>query len=337
MSSQSRPLDSAQRQALVAHIVRHLDDQGDQTLMMLADLVRETPHSLQVIGAQERSLTRRRFLTATVTSGFLAATAGAVAVWEYGSGRGRELSSDLARAKEEQTRLWELVHLYEKLDHAGLDQVVQSGIATISAGLAALALAADLVKAGVQVARDALIKLETAMPTIRAGLTWLEGLIADLAQRLHLLEDAIGRALNEVSPITQALGTFFNAAINLLPPPMNQRVKEVFDRIGEIIALVPNAMADINVKILTPLRDEWFSDSPDKGLKNSLIQPITAKLLDPTEALLVKLSDLAHGWEADLTVPTKAALSQREAIRQEIADYKARFSLREPQNNKVSG
>jgi hypothetical protein len=214
----SQGLLSEQRQALVAHITRRLNDQDDQTLLLLADLLRDAPQSIQVVSATSRSISRRRFLAATLTSGFVAATAGAVAVWEYGSGRGRELSSDLARAKDEMTRLWGLVHLYEKLDKDGLDQTIIAGMAAMGTVLGGVAKAADLVKTGAQIAEDALIKFETAFPAVRAGITWLEGQISDLAQRLHLLEDAIGRALNEVSPITQALGGFFDMALGLLPP-----------------------------------------------------------------------------------------------------------------------
>jgi len=327
----SQDLLSEQRQALVAHITRHLNDQDDQTLLLLADLLREAPQSIQVVSATDRSISRRRFLTATLTSGFVAATAGAVAVWEYGSGRGRELSSDLTRAKDEMTRLWGLVHLYEKLDKDGLDQTIIAGMAAMGTVLEAAARAADLVQAGAQIAEDALIKFETAFPAVRAGITWLEGLISDLGQRLHLLEDAIGRALNEVSPITQALGGFFNMALGLLPPATAQKIKEVLDRIGEIITLIPNAIAGINVKVLTPLRDDWFSDSPNKGLKNGLIQPIITKLLDPLEGLLESISDLARHWEADLTVPVKTALNRRDTLRQEIVDYRTHFILQEPQ------
>jgi hypothetical protein len=337
MASQSRTLDGEQRRAIIAHIVRHLNDQDDQALLLLADLVRETPQDIQMISAQGRSLTRRRFLTATLTSGFIAATAGAVAIWEYGDGRGRELGDDLARSKDDLARLWGLVQLYQKLDDAGLEQALQSGMSIIGTGLAAIALVADLVKAGAQVAKDALIKIETALPAIRAGIAWLEGLIADLAQRLHLLEDAIGRALDEVSPITQALGGFFTAALKLLPPPTSQKVKEVFDRISEIIALIPNAIADINVKILTPLRDDWFSDSPGKGVKNGLIQPVNTRLLDPLEELQGQIQDLARRWEADMNAPTQVALNKRAAIRQEIADYKVHLGLQEPQNNQAVG
>jgi hypothetical protein len=152
-----------------------------------------------------------------------------------------------------------------------------------------------------------------------------------------LLEDAIGRALNEVNPITQALGAFFNSVLNLLPFGGGQTIKEVLDRIGEIVNIIPKSIADINVRILTPLRDDWFSDSPGKGLKGGLIEPVITKLLDPLEAMVGRLSELLRQWDADLSTPTKNVMSQREAIRQEITDYKARYQLQSPQSTLVIG
>jgi hypothetical protein len=324
MASLPRRLDTEQRQALIGHITRHLDEQDDQTLMLLGDLTGEVPQRVEAATATRNSISRRRFLTATAASGFVAATAGAVAVWQYGNGRGQELSDDLGR-------MWGLVRLYDKMDEPQLDRVVAAGIAAMGAPLEALASAADLVKVGAQTAEDALIKFETAFPTIRTAITWLEGLVADWAQRLHLLEDAIGRALDEVSPITQAVGGFFDSILKLIPLGGGQKIKEVLDRIGEIVTTIPQAVADINVKILTPLRDEWFTDQPGKGLKGGLIEPIITRLLDPLEALLGRVSELIRRWEPELVAPAQSALDRREAIRSEIAEYRVHFGLHEPQ------
>jgi len=324
MAGSSRRLDAEQRQALIGYIIRRLDEQDDQTLMLLGDLARQAPQPVEATTAASSSISRRRFLTATAASGFVAATAGAVAVWQYGNGRGQELSDDLGR-------LWGLVRLYDKLDQPQLDRVVAAGIAAMGAPLEALASAADLVKTGAQTAEDALIQFETAFPTIRTAITWLEGLVTDWAQRLHLLEDAIGRALDEVSPITQAVGGFFDSILKLIPLGGGQKIKEVLDRIGEIVTTIPQAVADINVKIVTPLRDEWFTDQPGKGLKGGLIEPIISHLLDPLESLLGRVSELVRRWGPELVAPTQSALDRREAIRREIAEYKVRFGLHEPQ------
>jgi len=47
---------------------------------------------------------------------------------------------------------------------------------------------------------------------------------------------------------------------------------------------------------------------------------------------LKQLGDLARQWEADLSVPARAAMNKRDTIRQEIANYKTQVSLQEPYN-----
>jgi hypothetical protein len=331
MSSQSAGLDAQERQALIAQISQQLSEQDDLTLMRVADLTVGRSQNVSAALASNRPLSRRRFFMAALTSGFIATTAGAVAVWEYSEGRSRELGSQLERTQDTLNRVWGLVRLHEKLDGVKLDQTIAAGLLAVGGLLKVLAAAADLVRPGIQAARDAFIRFETAAPTVRAALTWLESQVGDLAQRIQLLEDAIGRALDEVSPATQAIRGFFDFALKLLPTDAGQKVKDVLDRMGGIVTLIPGAIANINVKILTPLRDEWFSDLPGKGLKSWLVEPLNAKLIDPVEVLLGQVAELPKRWDSDLAAPTRAILTQREAIRQEIADYRTSNALRDPQ------
>jgi len=43
------------------------------------------------------------------------------------------------------------------------------------------------------------------------------------------------------------------------------------------------------------------------------------------------VSELIRRWEPELVAPTKVALDRREGVRREIAQYKVRFGLHEPQ------
>lgn len=75
--------------------------------------------------------------------------------------------------------------------------------------------------------------------------------------------------------------------------------------------------------MLSPLRHDWFSEEEGKGLKASLIDPIVTRLLDPLEAFLGRLAELVGGWEDRLVKPVGEAIGERDAIRTEIARYKA--------------
>ena len=75
------------------------------------------------------------------------------------------------------------------------------------------------------------------------------------------------------------------------------------------------------------MRSDWFSEEEGKGLKASLIDPIVTRLLDPLGAFLGKLAELVGGWEEKLVKPAEEAISERDAIRTEIAQYKAKEGL----------
>ena len=79
------PLQNDQREALIGHITRHLADLDDQTLLSLADLTREATLDTETVSVAGSPVSRRRFLTATLAGGFVAATAGycgmAIRLW----------------------------------------------------------------------------------------------------------------------------------------------------------------------------------------------------------------------------------------------------------------
>ena len=75
------------------------------------------------------------------------------------------------------------------------------------------------------------------------------------------------------------------------------------------------------------MRQDWFSEEEGKGLTGRLIDPIVTKLLDPLEAFLERAASLVGSWEEKLVKPVETAISERDAIRGEIARYKAEAGL----------
>lgn len=314
-------LESEQRDALIGHIVRRLHLLDDQALLRLAETAREPAAPPEAVaGTIEQTVSRRRFMMALLGGGVLATSAGAVAAWQWGTGQGQALT-----ARVEQ--LLGLLGLYEQLDEVPLDRSAVSGLEVVGSSLTLTFGAAKLVRDGAQFVEDALRRFEASFPKIRDSLAWLEGVLTDLSGKLRLLEDAIGRALDEVSPITNALGAFFDTLLKLLPFGIGEKAREVMDRISDLIAAIPQMIESISLNILIPLREEWFADAQDKGLRGWLIEPLITRLLDPIEALMDSLTKLNTSWDQDLDQPIKEAIKQRAALRQQIAEYKTRYHL----------
>ncbi len=325
------PLESEQRAALINHIVQRLHTLDDEALLSLAEVAREPAEQPPVLAEQiEQAITRRRFMMALLGGGLLATTVGAITAWQWGTGRGELLAAQIEQLVAEQKRLWGLVGLYEKLDQAPLDESALSGLEAVSGLLRLVSEAAQRVRDGVQTVQEALRRLEAGLPKVRESLTWLEGLLHELSNKLRLIEDAVGRALDVVAPITQAWSAFFDWLFALLPFGIGQKAREVLERIGDLITGLPPMIESISLNFLILLREEWFSDEKNKGLKGWLIEPVITHLLDPIKALMNSLVHLNAGWEASLNQPVRQAIEQRALVRQQIAEYKARHRLHGP-------
>jgi phage shock protein A len=171
-------------------------------------------------------------------------------------------------------------------------------------------------------------RFDNSLAKILANLGWLEGILASLSERLHALEDALNHALSEANPITQALGAFFDQVLVLLPGSLGQRAREILSRVGELVTGLPGLIEGISLNILVLLREEWFSDQADKGLKGWFIAPLKAHVLGPIDLLVDKLAGLEAQWKQALDEPVKRVSQQRAVLRQKIADYEARHELR---------
>jgi hypothetical protein len=182
-------------------------------------------------------------------------------------------------------------------------------------------------RTGLDTAEELLLNFEGAFPAIRDGIEWTEGVVSALADRLQALENAIEAVLEKAQPITEALGSFFDSVLDLLPFGYGDRIRAILDRLGDLVTSIPETIEGINTRLLQRLRQDWFSEEQGKGLKRGLIEPIVTKLLDPLQAFLGKAAELVGGWEDKLVKPAENAISERDAIRGEIARYKAEAGL----------
>jgi hypothetical protein len=299
----------------------------------LESLDEETLRHFEATMASEdaaRALSRREFLLGTAAGGAVGlavAAGGGWLAWQAGETKGRvaaEISSaaDLAKASAEIAALKGLVALYETLEGIGIDAIATAGIGAIGLALEGVEAGALTVKRGLDTVEQVLDDFEAGFPAIRAGIEWTEGIVSRLADALQRLEDAVGEALEKASPITEALGSFVKFILDHLPGDAGEKARETLGRIEEIVTAVPEAVEGINSHLLEPLRRDWFSDDPNKGLKATLIDPIIKNLFDPLETHLADFAALLDRWEKELAVPLGTAIERRDKVRQQIAQYK---------------
>jgi phage shock protein A len=341
------PLEAEQREAIVDRIARHLHRLDDRALLRLVDRLQEPGDSPETVAdTLEQVISRRSFVATLLGGGVLAATTSALAVWQWGlmhrqdltnevqtlKGHLKATSEDLNRrleaSSEELERVWGLVELYRQLEALPMERAALDGVTIVGATLAVVLAAARSVRDGVRDVEALSQRLDASQAKILANLAWLEGILASLSERLHVLEEALSHALSEASSVAQALSTFFDQVLALLPGSLGQRAREILDHVGELVSGLPGLIEGISLNIVALLREEWFSDQADKGLKGWFIAPLVARVIDPIELLLDELTGLEAQWKQSLDEPLKRLSQQRAGLRQQIADYEARHKLR---------
>jgi hypothetical protein len=311
----------SRRGRVIERINQRLQALDYQTLLKLDKLTEQVEADREILAAEE--MTRRRFLQGALAGGVAGLAVGAggsLVAWETGTAAGLEAAAEAVKLKG-------LLALYENLETIGLDAIVSTGVAAVGLLLEGVESGSSVIKAGLDTVEGLLLEFEEAFPTIQAGIEWTEGVVSAFADKLQALEDAIEGVLEKAQPITNALGSFFNFVLDLLPFGYGDRVRVTLDRIDDIVTSIPEAVEGINAKLLEPLRRNWFSEEEGKGLKAGLIDPIVTGLLDPLEALLGKLAKLMGSWEEKLAGPVQKAISERDAIREQIAHHKAEEGL----------
>jgi hypothetical protein len=317
---------ASRRGRVIERINQRLQILDYQTLLKLDELTEQVEADREVLAAE--GMTRRRFLQGALVGGVAGLAVGAggsLVAWETGTAAGR-MAAEL-EATAEALKLKGLLTLYENLEKIGLDAIVSTGVAAVGLLLEGVETGSLAIKAGLDTVEGLLLDFEEAFPTIRAGIEWTEGVVSAFADKLQALEDAIEGVLEKAQPITEALGSFFNFVLDLLPFGYGDKIRVTLDRIDDIVTSIPKAVEGINTKLLGPLRRDWFSEEEGKGLKAGLIDPIVTGLLDPLEAFLRKLAELMDSWEEKLVSPVQKALSERDAIREQISRYKAEEAL----------
>jgi hypothetical protein len=316
------------RAQLLETLTHRLSEMDVSSLQQLDALTQQTPAHLP-----DGTFSRRQFMAGAALgggAGLLLAAGSGFAAWQFGqtagsvSGRLEALASEAEIAK-----LKGLVTLYETLEQVGLDAIAALGIGAVGGLLQGMEGGVRLLEKGAQEVENALKGFTALFPAIREGITWAEGLVSSLSDKLVQLQAAIGSAVDSAKPLTDALGDFFNFVLGLLPGDVQKSIRDTLARIEAVITSIPEAVEGLNNRLLAPLRQNWFSDESARNLETTLVAPITTGLLDPLEKHLTDLANLLDQWETGLAKPVQAALDQRQTIRQQITRYRQEHGLPE--------
>jgi hypothetical protein len=322
--------ENEERGALRSKIVKRLGSCDEDTLERIGEMLGST--EVTVDDDEEPILfsggiTRRQFLAGTAAGGAaLVSTNVATAVMAGALGtRAGEAKAEL-ESQAELLKLRGLVTLYENLEQVGIDAILSTGVAVLTISIDGLQLGITALQRGVSLVDSAVSAVENAFPTIRTGLRLVERLVTSIENRVTQLQDLMSDVQEVVSPLSDAVGSFFSSLVERIPG-IGPTIVDTLDRISELVGSLPETIGRMRTDLLEPLREDWFTDDEESGLKGKLLNPLQENLLEPLEGFLTDLNDAIDEWQEQLVNPVEEALIQRDVIRQQIAEYKEREGI----------
>ncbi len=334
------------RDELHRRLVDRLNQLDDEALEQLDQLLGESifaPHPADSSQDEPRLLSRRQLLAGLLAGGAVLGTSNLATAWyarEQGLLAGRQAGAEAARAQmmAEAGPAWHqmqteidalrgLVAHYEALESIDLDSAVAGSIERFEAAIASLRAVSRPVVNGIDTVRSGLEPFEAAVPAIRQGIAHVDDALNALDERLEALRQVLAEIVERAEPIADSLGAFFNTVLDRIPFGVGERIELVVQRLRQLTEAVPETVATVRERLLSPLRTTWFADPAEGGVEAGLLAPIRTRLLDPTEQLLSSLDDVATNWQREVVEPARQALAQRETARKALATYKQRHGL----------
>ena len=317
-----------QSEQLRSIILERLESCDEDTMAKIADVLDSSEDATrQEAVVFTDGVTRRQFLIGLTAGGAaLVSTnlATGLAAGSIGMKAGQAAAG--LESEAELMKLRGLLTLYEQLERVGIDAILTAGVAALAISLDGLEAGILVLEKGISLVDAGVTAFENSFPTIRRGLRVVESLFTSMENRVTQLQETMTEIQEVVSPLSDAVGSFLSSLVERIPG-VGPAILDALDRISELVGSLPDAIGEVRTRLVEPLREEWFTDDEESGLKGKLLNPLQEHLLEPLEKFLGNLADSMDVWQEQIITPVEEAVSERELIRQQITEYKEREGM----------
>ncbi|GMQ79553.1 MAG: hypothetical protein BMS9Abin02_2153 [Anaerolineae bacterium] len=223
---------------------------------------------------------------------------------------------------EEVTLLSGLVALYEQLEAIDLESLLDSGITTVEGTFDDLLLQVPIVQEGLASGQEAIIDLESQIPSLESGRLWLAGQFDTLGTHLDDLEMTLKETIKTAGPILQQLGQWFQDISKWLPFGIGDKAGATMDSLSQVLQDILQTKEDLPDQLAGPLANLLDKEGDETAIERSLINPLRMDLINPTAQAMEQTKSLGAMFKADLVAPFTAAVEERSKIVALIADYR---------------
>ena len=234
--------------------------------------------------------------------------------------------SALSSANERLAHSSELINLYNQLEGIGLDNVVATGLGVLGGALSGLSGPVGLLRDGVEAAHGLLTGFEQTLPDFNGAMAWLGQQVVNIRVALWAVETAAQQAANStLSGVTAVFGGFVGFVLDHLPFNIGANVRQTLNEVQHLLTGV-TAMADQAPEQVLLKISRYVDDGP-QSWKQALIAPLRLNTLTPAGDVLAGVVGATDTFKTSLHEPATAALQRRQALRDQIANFRAAHGL----------
>ena len=237
------------------------------------------------------------------------------------------LTLELDDARNRLGILGGLVALYQQLDDADMGGIIENGLGAVGEKIGELAGGVPALAAGVDVGQLALGQIEAHIPLLENGRSWLEAQGTKLRGFYGDVEARLQRAVDRVGDFFAMLADWFEGLRKWLPFGAGEKAADVMSALTALLAETPSTLSGLEVNLAQPL-DEWLRRiDGEPALTRNLVKPVREEVLTRARTTIDQANTVAATYESNLAAPARAALTNRQTLRQQIADYRAQNQL----------
>jgi hypothetical protein len=234
--------------------------------------------------------------------------------------------TSLDAANERLARSQELIGLFNQLEGVGLDNVISIGLGVLAGALSSVAGPAARLRDGVSAAQGLLTDFEQTLPNFSGAMAWLGEQVVKTRVALWAVETSAQHTTNSsLSGLTAVFGGFVGSVLDYLPFSLGANVRNTLSEVQNLLEGVATMADQTPDQVL--LKISHYVDDTPQGWQQAMITPLRNNTLAPAVTLLSAVSGANDAFQTSLTDPANAALLQRQALRDQIANFRAAHHL----------
>ncbi len=236
------------------------------------------------------------------------------------------LTLELDDARKRLGVLGGLVALYQQLDDADVGGILENGLGAVGEKIGELVGGTPGLSSGLDMGQLALGQVEAHIPLLDSGRSWLAVQTTKMGGFYGEVEVRLQRAVDQVADFLAMLAVWFEGLRKWLPFGAGEKAADVMSALTTLLAETPVTLSGLDVNLAQPL-DVWLQRIDGEPALTRLLRPMQDEVISRARTTVDQANTVAAVYESNLAAPARAALGNRQTLRQQIADYRAQNQI----------